>query len=112
MEKRIGARRALVVLGAAPVLAAGCRVASPFAPASASAKQASQEQALKWAQCLRQHGVNASDPGPNGGVRIQATPGGSGDSGGAVSGSGGAVSGGPNRTGAGAAPPNHSPLHA
>ncbi len=103
MEERIGALRALVVLGALTLLAAGCSVANPFAPAGASAKQASQEQALKWAQCMRQHGVNVSDPGANGGVRIQATPGGTGDSGGA-SGGGGAVTGGTNGSGAGAPP--------
>ena len=104
METRIGALRALVVLGALPLLAAGCSVANPFAPSNASAKQASHEQALKWAQCMRQHGVNVSDPDSNGRVRIQATPGGGGAPGGASSGSGGAVTGGANGSGEGAPP--------
>ncbi len=112
MEKRIGVLRALVVLGALPLLAAGCSVPNPFAPAGASAKQASQEQALKWAQCMRQHGVDVSDPGANGSVRVQATPGGSGDSGGAATGSGGAVSGGGNGSGAGAPPEIQSAMDA
>jgi len=60
-----------VVLGVALLLAAGCGVANPFAPANASAKQKAQETALKWAQCMRQHGVNVPDPGPNGSISVQ-----------------------------------------
>jgi hypothetical protein len=58
--------RAVAVLAATLFLAAGCGVANPFAPSNASAKQNAQELALKFAQCMRQHGVNLPDPGANG----------------------------------------------
>ena len=66
--------RALVLLGVTLLLAAGCSVANPFSPSSVAAKQRSQDMALKWAQCMRQHGVNMPDP-VNGVIRAQASPG-------------------------------------
>jgi hypothetical protein len=89
MDRHIGSLRALGVLGVALLLATGCSVVNPFAPASAAARQNAEDRALKWAQCMRQHGVNVSDPGADGAIRIQATPAGG-------SGGGGAVSGGAN----------------
>ena len=83
--------RMAVVLAAATALVAACGVANPFAPAAAANK--SQDQLLKWAQCMRQHGVNVPDP-VNGRITVQnggaggAQPGGSG-SGGSTAGSGG-----------------------
>jgi hypothetical protein len=62
--------RAVVVLAAALLLGAACSVANPFAPSNASAKQNAQEMALKFAQCMRQHGVNLPDPGANGAFQI------------------------------------------
>jgi hypothetical protein len=72
MEPHSGTLRALTVLGVTLLLASGCSVANPFAPSNASAKQNAQEMALEWAQCMRQHGIKASDPDANGGVSIQA----------------------------------------
>jgi hypothetical protein len=63
--------RALLVLVAALVLAAGCGVANPFAPAAS--KSSNQELALKWAQCMRSHGVNVPDPNSNGQIQIRST---------------------------------------
>lgn len=71
------ARRTLGVV-AAGLFAAGCSVANPFSPANASAKN-NQDQALKWAQCMRQHGVNVPDP-VNGRFIVTSTPGPSGES--------------------------------
>ncbi len=110
MERQIGSLRALAVLGVTLLLAAGCSVANPFASSNASAQQRAEELALKWAQCMRQHGVNVPDPDSNGRVRIEVTPGSSAGSGGAGSGSAagaggdGARSGGPDGTGGGPPP--------
>jgi hypothetical protein len=70
--------RALMALVAALVLAAGCGVANPFAPAAS--RSSSQELALKWAQCMRSHGINVPDPDANGRITVRATAG-SGDTG-------------------------------
>jgi hypothetical protein len=45
-----------------PLLASACSVANPFAARGASA-QDEERAALKWAQCMRAHGVNVPDPG-------------------------------------------------
>jgi hypothetical protein len=67
--------RALMVLAASMLMAAGCGVANPFAPSNAAVRDnANQARLLKWAQCMRQHGVNVADP-QNGTIRIQATGG-------------------------------------
>ena len=42
-------------------------------PGTSSAARA-QDAALKFARCMRQHGVNVPDPTPDGGIRMQATP--------------------------------------
>jgi hypothetical protein len=65
--------RMLAVLAAAPLLAAACSVANPFAPSSAAAKSAAEQAQLKWAQCMRQHGENVPDPDSSGFVRIRAS---------------------------------------
>jgi hypothetical protein len=63
------------------LLAAGCAVSNPFAPSNASAKSRQEEQrALRWAQCMRQHGVNVADPGRDGRITIN-DPGGRSDAG-------------------------------
>ncbi|TMC11365.1 MAG: hypothetical protein E6J41_06185 [Chloroflexi bacterium] len=94
--------RMAVVLAAATALAAACGVANPFAPASANSSN--QDQMLKWAQCMRQHGVNVPDP-VNGRITVQnggpaggtggAQPSGSGGSTGDPGGDGGKVANGP-----------------
>jgi hypothetical protein len=54
------------------LLATGCSVANPFAQGNASAKRDAEQMALKWAQCMRQHGVDVSDPVFNGnGITIR-----------------------------------------
>ena len=97
----IGSLRALVVLSVTLLLAAGCGVANPFASSSTSSKQNAQDLALKWAQCMRQHGVNVPDPNSNGQISMQATPGGASPGAGSGSGGGSAApqSGGANGTG-------------
>jgi hypothetical protein len=63
--------RAALALAAVAALAAACGVANPFAPAAATSNK--QDQLLKWAQCMRQHGVNVPDP-VNGRIDIRVTP--------------------------------------
>ncbi|GIH78436.1 hypothetical protein [Planobispora longispora] len=46
--------------------------ASPSASASASASTDPREAALKFAQCMREHGVDMEDPGADGAIRIKA----------------------------------------
>jgi len=100
----------LGALAAAALLTAGCAFANPFAPANAAARSNAEQMALKWAQCMRQHGVNVSDPDANGGVRIQATGnpnaggGNGGDSGGGAVSGGGGGDGGKTTTGGGPPP--------
>jgi hypothetical protein len=60
--------RAALILTIAITLAAACGVANPFASAAAGVSR--QDQLLKWAQCMRQHGVNMPDP-VNGTFRFQ-----------------------------------------
>jgi len=100
-ETPISLVRALAVLGVTLLLAAGCGVANPFASSSASSRQNGQDLALKWAQCMRQHGVNVPDPNSNGQISMQATPGGASPGAGSGSGGGSAApqSGGANGTG-------------
>jgi hypothetical protein len=69
-QSRIGV---LVVLAAAMLPATGCSVANPFAPSNAAARTSTEQLALKWAGCMRQHGVNVSDPTANGAIRIQSS---------------------------------------
>jgi hypothetical protein len=90
--------RMAVVLAAATALAAACGVANPFAPAAANSSN--QDQMLKWAQCMRQHGVNVPDP-VNGRISVQnrgGTGGGGTQPGGSTAspgGDGGTVANGP-----------------
>jgi hypothetical protein len=67
-------RHLFLALLAVPVLlAAGCGGSSP---SSKSSGQNTQAQQLKYAQCMRQHGVNVSDPNQNGDQTIQNPQGG------------------------------------
>jgi hypothetical protein len=72
-------RAGLAVLAVTMLLAAGCGVANPFAPSSTSASPGSRGAddtlALEWAQCLRQHGVDVSDPDSSGTVTLQSNGG-------------------------------------
>jgi hypothetical protein len=70
MNTRNLIRVALALAGAA-ALSAACGVANPFTPAAATSNK--QDQLLKFAQCMRQHGVNMPDP-VNGAIRITVTP--------------------------------------
>jgi len=103
-----GGAGALVALAVATLMAAACSVANPFAPSNAAARSNAEQLALKFAQCMRQHGVNVSDPSGNGGVRIQSTgapPGSSSPGSGAGSSAGtGTTSGGQNGSGPAADP--------
>lgn len=82
--------KALVVLAALPLLAAACTVANPFAPAGAADRANAEQMRLKWAQCMRQHGQDVPDPGPDGTIRRTQT------SDGPEGGAGAARTGGPN----------------
>ena len=64
--------RALVILAVAPLLATAC-VGNPFAPKDTAAQQKhdAEQMALKWAQCMRDHGVDAPDPTQDGAVTIK-----------------------------------------
>ena len=63
--------RALVVLAVAPLLATAC-VGNPFAPKDTTAQQKhdAEQMALKWTQCMRDHGVDVPDPGTNGTITV------------------------------------------
>jgi hypothetical protein len=52
--------RVTLALAATAALAAACGVANPFSPAAASTSQL--DQLVRWARCMRQHGVNVPDP--------------------------------------------------
>jgi hypothetical protein len=96
----------LGALAAAVLLAAGCGFANPFAPSGAAANSNARDLALEWAQCMRQHGVDVSDPNSSGGVRIKLDPGGSSGNGGSGgSGSESGVASGASGNGAGGGPP-------
>ncbi|HEY4025422.1 MAG TPA: hypothetical protein VGO86_03240 [Candidatus Dormibacteraeota bacterium] len=70
---RSGLVRALAVLAVAPLLVAACGVNNPFAPAAAH-NQDPEQMRLKWAQCMRAHGVNVPDPGTQSGpTRIEGS---------------------------------------
>jgi hypothetical protein len=99
--------RIVVALAVPALMAAGCGIANPFAPSNAAARTNAEQLALKWTQCMRAHGVNVSDPGANGAIRIQSTAnpsngGSSSDGGKAVAGAG---SGSGNSTTGGGPPP-------
>ena len=99
----------LGALAAAALLTSGCGFANPFAPATAAARPNAEELALKWAECMRQHGVNVSDPSSNGTVRINLdNPAGNGSGGGngaTGSASGNGAGGGGTATSTGGGPP-------
>jgi len=99
----------LGALAAAALLTSGCGFANPFAPATAAARPNAEELALKWAECMRQHGVNVSDPSSNGTVRINLdNPAGNGSGGGngaTGSASGNGAGGGGTATSMGGGPP-------
>ncbi|MEO3873867.1 hypothetical protein ABGB18_34075 [Nonomuraea sp. B12E4] len=76
----------LIALAAATVLLSGCgggdaggsdvaSVAGAGSPAAASAKPSEDphERALKFAQCMRENGVDMDDPEPGKGVRMKIT---------------------------------------
>ncbi|MFI6318620.1 hypothetical protein ACIBG8_13920 [Nonomuraea sp. NPDC050556] len=51
----------------------GTTAAKPSASSSASGGPTDQREAqLKFAQCMREHGVDMKDPEPGGGIRIEA----------------------------------------
>jgi len=71
---RYGMARALAVLAAAPLIVTAC-VGNPFAPKDTAAqqKQDAEQMRLKWAQCMRDHGIDVPDPSQNGGgLKVQA----------------------------------------
>lgn len=57
------------------IASAGGATPGASASASASAPVDRQEAALKFAQCMREHGVDMADPGPDGGIRITSKKG-------------------------------------
>ncbi|GAA3446674.1 hypothetical protein [Planomonospora venezuelensis] len=57
------------------VASAAGGTAKPTASASSSAPADPQEAQLKFAQCMREHGVDMEDPDGSGRVRIKAGPG-------------------------------------
>ena len=73
MKSQTNVLRASLLVAVTLLLATGCAVANPFAPSNASARQSTEQLALKWAQCMRQHGVDVTDPDSKGGVTIQAS---------------------------------------
>jgi hypothetical protein len=73
MQIDIGhAVRTLATLVLVPALVAAC-VSNPFAPKSPTG-QNSEQMRLEWAQCMRQHGVNVSDPNQSGNLVVGPTP--------------------------------------
>jgi hypothetical protein len=68
----------VAVVLAAAVLAAGCGGSANRAAQSTSDRR--QDAALKWAKCMREHGVDMPDPkvGANGLVQVGPRPGSSG----------------------------------
>lgn len=57
------------------VASAGGATAAPTASSSASAPTDPREAQLKFAQCMREHGVEMDDPEPGGGIRIKSRAG-------------------------------------
>jgi hypothetical protein len=53
------------------VASAGTPSAAPPASGSAASGLSQQEKALKFAQCMREHGVPMDDPDPNGGMGMK-----------------------------------------
>src|SRR5919201_7034927 len=68
----------VAVVLAAAVVAAGCGGSANRAAQSTSDRR--QDAALKWAKCMREHGVDMPDPkvGANGLVQVGPRPGSSG----------------------------------
>jgi len=62
----------LLAIAALPLILTGCGSGSPHAKSSSSTNAA--DQGVKFAQCMRQHGVPMADP-TNGQIRIQMTGG-------------------------------------
>ena len=73
----LGLALALAGCGAAPaddgIASAGGAAAKPSASASGTVDR--QEAQLKFAQCMREHGVDMPDPGPDGRIRITSKKG-------------------------------------
>ncbi|GAB3161824.1 hypothetical protein [Microbispora hainanensis] len=73
----LGLALALAGCGAAPaddgIASAGGATAGPSASAPAPVDR--QDAQLKFAQCMREHGVDMPDPGPDGRVRIMSKKG-------------------------------------
>jgi hypothetical protein len=63
-------RRVLVVIAVAAAVAglAGCRTDNR--PEPPTPEPTAQEAALAFAQCMREHGVDLPDPGPDGRIRL------------------------------------------
>lgn len=86
---RLAHLAAVIILLA--VIAAGCGGGSKNGGGSgtnASGNQGFQTASLRFARCMREHGVNLPDPGADGTIRIGVGSGGSGASGGSAGGSG------------------------
>ncbi|MBX6386429.1 MAG: hypothetical protein IRZ07_26215 [Microbispora sp.] len=70
----LGLALALAACGTGPaddgIASAGGAATGTDATASASATVDRQEAQLKFAQCMREHGVDMPDPGPDGRIRI------------------------------------------
>lgn len=67
-----------LLLGLAVVVAAtACSVANPFAPKDTAAqqKQNAEQMRLKWAQCMRDHGIDVPDPVQTNGGSFQTIQG-------------------------------------
>ncbi|GAA3192632.1 hypothetical protein [Nonomuraea roseoviolacea] len=57
------------------VASAGGATASPGASAAATASLDPRSAQLKFAQCMREHGIEMDDPEPGGGIRIKSKKG-------------------------------------
>ena len=75
--------RMLGLAGALALALAGCGADDPGVataggdPAAGAAPSLSrEEQGLKWAQCMRENGVDVPDPKPGQGIRMTMRPGG------------------------------------
>lgn len=65
-----------VLLGTALLALGGCSFSLPGVHAAAPPSPNPREAALRFAQCMRQHGVpDFPDPGANGNIEIQTQPG-------------------------------------
>jgi hypothetical protein len=71
-QPRLPARALAVPLVGVSLLLGACGSGSKD---PATGDSASEKAALKFARCMRDHGVQVPDPGPQGQIRIQAGPG-------------------------------------